>query len=73
MMVSSRDSLFQNKVMLLLNIMLIYDQTRMSTQPPLSGHLLIPGGWPLNGGSTVFWEVANLSLHRVATLSISLL
>ena len=77
MLLPSQDSLFQNKVTFLLNIILIYDQPLISTQPPLSGHLLVPQRWPLNRGSTVFlnsfWEVANLSLHRVATLGISLL
>ena len=49
-------SLFQNKVMFLLQkvkIMLIYDEPLLSTQTPLSGHLLVPHGWPLNEGSTV--------------------
>ena len=31
--------LFQNKVMLLLKIMLIYDEALLSGQPPLSGHM----------------------------------
>ena len=40
-------------VMFLLMIMLIYDKPLLCGQPQLSGHLLVPGGWPLNGGSTV--------------------
>ena len=40
--------LFQNKVMFLLKIMLIYDEALLSGQPPLSGHLPVPQGWPLN-------------------------
>ena len=40
--------LFQNKVMFLLKIMLIFlfihDESLLSSQPPLSGHSLIPGG-----------------------------
>ena len=40
--------LFQNNVMFLLKIMLIfffiYDESLLSSQPPLSGHLLIPRG-----------------------------
>ena len=38
--------LFQNKVMFLLEIMLIYDQPLLSGQAPLSGHLPVPRGWP---------------------------
>ena len=45
--------LFQNKVMLLLKIMLIYDEALLSGQPSLSGHLPVTRGWPLNWGSTV--------------------
>ena len=41
--------LFQNEVMFLLKIMLIYDKSLLS-----GGHLPVPRGWPLNGGSTVF-------------------
>ena len=37
--VSSVTLLFQNKVMLLLKIMLIYDEVLLSGQPPLSGHM----------------------------------
>ena len=52
--------LFQNKLMFLLKIMLIYDKPLLSGQPPLGGHLLVPRGWPLNEGSTVclyeFWS-----------------
>ena len=40
--------LFQNKVMFLLKIMLIYDEALLSGQPPLSGHLPVPRGWVLN-------------------------
>ena len=36
---SSVTLLFQNKVMLLLKIMLIYDEALLSGQPPLSGHM----------------------------------
>ena len=46
--------LFQNKVMFLLMIMLIYDKPLLSGQPPLSNHLQVPGGGLFNGGSTVF-------------------
>ena len=45
---SSVTLLFQNKVMLLLKIMLIYDEALLSGQPPLSGNLLVQRGWPLN-------------------------
>jgi len=45
---SSLTLLFQNKVMLLLKIMLIYDEALLSGQPPLSGHSPIPRGWALN-------------------------
>ena len=38
--------LFQNIVMFLLEIMLIYDQPLLSGQAPLSGHLPVPRGWP---------------------------
>ena len=51
---SSVVHLFQNKVMLLLKIMLIYDEPLLNGQPPLSGHLPVPRGWrSLNGGSTL--------------------
>ena len=33
--------------------MLIYDKPVVSGQPPLSIHLPVPWGWPLNGGFTV--------------------
>ena len=36
--------LFQNKVMFLLKIMLIYDDPLLSGQPPISGHLPVPQG-----------------------------
>ena len=49
--------LFQNKVMFPLKIILIYDEPLMSGHPPLSGHLLVPGGLPLNRGSTVYWDI----------------
>ena len=45
--------LFQDKLMFLLKIMLRSDETLWSSEPPLGGHLLVPRGWPLNGGSTV--------------------
>ena len=41
---SSVTLLFQNEVMLLLKIMLIYDEALLSGQPPLSGHLPVPEG-----------------------------
>ena len=34
--------LFQNKVMFLLKIMLIYDDPLLSGQPPISDHLPVP-------------------------------
>ena len=36
--------LFQNKVMFLLKIMLIYDDPLLSGQPPISDHLPVPQG-----------------------------
>ena len=45
--------LFQNKVMFLLKIILIYDTLPLSDQPALSSHLPVPLECPLNGGSTV--------------------
>ena len=51
---SSVVHLFQNKVMLLLKIMLNYDAPLLNGQPPLSGHLPVPQGWSaLNGCSTL--------------------
>ena len=50
---SSATLLFQNKVMLLLQIMQIYDEALLSGQPTLSGHLPVPRRWPLNSGSAV--------------------
>ena len=38
--------LFQNKVMFLLEIMLIYDHPLLSGPAPLSDHLPVPRGWP---------------------------
>ena len=37
------------------HVMLIYDEPLLSSQPPLHvrGHMLVPQGWLLNGGSTV--------------------
>ena len=49
--------LFQNKVLFLLKIMLIYDEPLMSGHPPLSGHLLETRGLPLNGGSAAYWDI----------------
>ena len=49
--------LFQNKVVFLLKIILIYDEPLLRGQPPLSGHLLVTRGLPLNGGSTVYWDI----------------
>lgn len=44
---------FQNKVMLPLKIMLIYDEPLLNRQPPLSRHLPVPQGLPaLNGDAT---------------------
>jgi len=36
-----------------LKIMLIDDKPLLCGGPQLSGHLLVSGGWLLNGGSTV--------------------
>ena len=35
--------------------MLIYDKPLLSSQSPLSRHLPVPQGWPLNGGSTLLF------------------
>ena len=36
------------------HVMLIYDEPLLSGhEPPLSGHLLVPQGWLLNGDSVV--------------------
>ena len=45
----------KDRVLFLLKIMLIYWRTSVSGQPPLSGHLPVPRGWPLrlNGSSAV--------------------
>ena len=43
----------KDRALFLLKIMLIYWPTSMSSQPWLSGHLPVPQGWPLNGGSAV--------------------
>lgn len=48
--------IFQNKAMYLLKIMLIYDDSLLSGQPPFSSHLLVPRWWSLNGGWTVLWH-----------------
>ena len=45
--------LFRNEVVFLLKITLFYDKHLLSGQPPLSGHLPVPRGWPLNGAITV--------------------
>ena len=45
--------LFQSKLMFPSKIMLIYDEPLPSGQPPLSGYLLVPRGWLLNGGLTI--------------------
>ena len=50
---SSVTLLFQNNVMFLLKITLIYDKALLSGQPPLSGNLSVPRGRPFNWGSTV--------------------
>ena len=42
---------FKNIVMFLLKVMLICDKPLLSGQPLLSGHLPVPRGWPLDGGS----------------------
>ena len=49
--------LFQNKVMFPLKIILIYDEPLLKGQPPLSGHLLVTRGLPLNGGSAAYWDI----------------
>ena len=54
---SSVTLLFQNKVVSLLKIMLINDEPLLSGQPPISSHLQVPRGWPLNGGLTVHFEI----------------
>ena len=55
---------FQNKVKFLLRIILIHEESLFSSlrsrlhfsgQPPLGVHLLLPQGWPLKAGSTVFY------------------
>ena len=40
-------------VMFLPKLMLIYDKPPLDGQSPTSSQLLVPRGWPLNGGSTV--------------------
>lgn len=49
----TKQSRIKDRALFLLKIMLIYWPTSMSSQPWLSGHLLVPQGWPLNGGSAV--------------------
>ena len=43
-------ALFQNKVMFLLKIMLIYDKPQLNGQPPLNSHLPVLQGWLFNAG-----------------------
>ena len=57
--------LFQNNAMFLLTIMLIYDDSLLSGQPPLSGHLPAPRVWPLR-------EVAVSSVGNEAYVSLCL-
>ena len=53
---------FQNKVMLLLKIMLIYDEPLLNRQLPLSRHLPVPQGLPaINGGATTNIKSSKLS------------
>ena len=53
-------SLFQNKVMFLLKIILIYDTLLLSGQTPLKCHLPVTRECPLNGG----WTVSKIQLKR---------
>ena len=60
----------KDRVLFLLKIMLIYWRTSVSGQPPLSGHLPVPRGWPLNGSSAVLifylfhsFTVVNISCY----------
>ena len=43
--------------------MLIYNKALSRGQPPLSSHLPVPQGWPLNKGSTVFWIQGFREIH----------
>ena len=45
---------FKIKRTFLLKIMLIYEKLVLSSQPPLSGHLLVFQGWPIISGSLNF-------------------
>ena len=64
--------LFQNNVMFLLKIMLIfffiYDESLLSSQPPISGHLLIPRGW--SGSLITLMEV---QLHSFSFFQLDFL
>lgn len=58
---------FQNKVILLLKIMLIHDEPLLNRQPPLSRHLPVPQGLPaLNRGATT-----NIKSSKLSYLSFS--
>ena len=43
--------------------MLIYNKPLSRGQAPLSGQLPVTQGWPLNGGSTVFWILGFREIH----------
>ena len=43
--------------------MLIYNKPLSRGQAPLSDQLPVPQGWPLNGGSTVFWILGFREIH----------
>ena len=60
-------------VMFLLKNMLIYDKPLLIDQPPLSSHLLILRGWPLNGGSTLQRNKKRSRLYRLRNNSQHLL
>ena len=47
--------------------MLIYDEPLLSTQPPLSGHLLVPGGWLLNGQPQCKMNRVETGMHTKCT------
>ena len=44
------------RVIFLLTFMLIHDEPLLSGQPPLSGLLPVPIGWPLDGGLTIVFH-----------------
>ena len=60
--------LFQNKVLFLLKIVLIYDEPLLSGQPPLSSHFPLSREWPApDEGSTavVCWQIKVLPVFLV--------